>query len=97
MVLSVQWMKEVGPITTDLNDLNLSIQYKGSTLKLHAKSSKEGQLKIINGNALQKHCKKWKMGLVAQLTSLCAVPTNLAIDPAIQKVLHHFNEVFNEP
>lgn len=81
----------------DLNVLNISIQYKGTILKLYAKFSREGRLKFISGASLQKHYSKWKVGVMPQLTSLCDVPTNMKVVLAIEKVLQHFNIVFEEP
>lgn len=64
MVLGVQWLRggacHYGPQHTQF-----SIHYKGTILKLLAKTSDEAQLKFMSWNAFHKYCNNSKIGVMA--------------------------------
>lgn len=84
-------------MTMDLKALCISINYKGATLQLSARTSKQGQLILISGESFHKHCSKYKVGVMARLKSINPTHAHGTPNVAIEQVLNQFDVVFQEP
>nr|GEV07196.1 hypothetical protein [Tanacetum cinerariifolium] len=93
IVLGVQWLKSLGPIEFDFNNLTIGFHIAGSHHKLQGlKASKLSALKL---HELMGIC---DAALHLQIVSvLPQVQPELSPSPAIQKVLTDFCKVFQEP
>ena len=71
IVLGVDWMRTVSPLTFDFNKLEIMVEIEGRRLTLLG-SLEQGECKMIGGKKLQKMMLK-KGGQIAQLYSIQAV------------------------
>jgi hypothetical protein len=73
IVLSVEWLRTLDPITMDFKDLTMQFQQEGQQYKFQG--IMEGSPKIISSHQMEKLLKKGHSGIISQLHSIQAVET----------------------
>lgn len=94
MVLGVQWMKDIGPMTLDLNLLTMEFTYNDQKVQLQGINTIGTKLSMMNGTSFEKFCAKQDYGVVAQL-SCSSTEVNSQVNPQLIKgLLEEFNPMF---
>ncbi|XP_077226272.1 uncharacterized protein LOC143859450 [Tasmannia lanceolata] len=103
VILGVQWLQGLGPITTDYNSLTMDFMWKGQPV--HFQGIQENRSNFISTNQLHKLADNGGLSSCFMLFSSTATSStdqqaNLPFQqviPALQPILHQFKEVFAEP
>jgi hypothetical protein len=94
IVLGVEWLCTLGPITMDFKDLTMQFQQEGQQYKFQGITT--GSLEIISSHRMEKLLKKGHSGIISQLHSIQAVETPL-VHPNLQSILSHHHTIFQTP
>jgi hypothetical protein len=93
IVLGVEWLWTLGPITTNFHELYMSFQHEGHHYTF--KGITIGSPEIINSHCMEKLLKKGHLGIVAQFHAIQAFETpSQPIHPNMQLVLAKHQSVF---
>ena len=98
MILGVQWMKQVGLVTLDMNHLTLGVYKNNKQVILKGGPRTEPALQIITGVTLFRMCAQRECGFIGQLhykppETHGPVPTPTEIQP----LLTSYQSLFVEP
>ena len=102
MILGVQWMKQMGPVTLDMNYLTLVVFKNNKAITLKARPKQGASLQVINGATLFQMCAKKECGFISQLsfspsqTSTLFTTTPIHIPP-LAALLDSYQFLFEEP
>jgi hypothetical protein len=94
IVLGVEWLCTLGPITMDFKDLTMQFQQEGQQYKFQGITTDSPE--IISSHRMEKLLKKGHSGIISQLHSIQAVETP-SIHPDLQAILSHHPIVFQTP
>jgi hypothetical protein len=94
IVLGVEWLHTLGPITMDFKDLTMQFQQEGQQYKFQGITT--GSLEIISSHHMEKLLKKGHSGIISQLHSIQAVETP-SVHPDLQSILSQHQVVFQTP
>eukprot|EP00253_Pinus_taeda_P028551 PITA_28551 len=96
IVLGAEWLRILGPITMDFQELYMSFKQNNSTHTLCGLQA--GAPSIINSHRMEKLLKKGHYGIIAQFNGIHAVETkSLSIHPEMQQILNNHLPVFDKP
>eukprot|EP00253_Pinus_taeda_P005714 PITA_05714 len=96
IVLGVDWLRTLGPITMDFQELYMSFKQNNYTHTLHGLQA--GAPSIISSHRMEKLLKKGNHGVVAQFNAIQAVETKPPpIHPKMQHILNNHLPVFDKP
>eukprot|EP00253_Pinus_taeda_P024850 PITA_24850 len=96
IVLGVEWLRTLGPITMDFQELYMSFKQNNSTHTLHGLQA--GAPSVISSHQMEKLLKKGHHGVVAQFNAIQVVETRpLPIHPEMQQLLNTHRMVFDKP
>jgi len=85
IVLGAEWLRTLGPITMDFQELYMSFKQNNSTHTLRGLQA--GAPSVINSHRMEKLLKKGHHGVVAQFNAIQVVETlPLPIHPAMQQL-----------
>ncbi|XP_026416204.1 uncharacterized protein LOC113311598 [Papaver somniferum] len=96
MVLGVDWMKIMSPMSFDFQKLTVTFTTNGKTITLQGNTS-SAQISMISGSDLHKWLKKNKHGLVGSLFSITACEHESEVPDPIKPLLHKYESIFQEP
>jgi hypothetical protein len=94
IVLGVEWLHTLGPITMDFKDLTMQFQQEGQQYKFQGITT--GSLEIISSHHMEKLLKKGHSGIISQLHSIQVVETP-SVHPDLQSILSQHHIVFQTP
>lgn len=96
IVLGAEWLRTLGPITMDFQELYMSFKQKNSSHTLRGLQA--GAPSIISSHRMEKSLKKGHHGVIAQFNAIQAVESNsLPIHPEMQQILNNHLPVFDKP
>eukprot|EP00253_Pinus_taeda_P016470 PITA_16470 len=96
IVLGVEWLRTLGPITMDFQELYMSFKHNNSTHTLHGLQA--GAPSIISSHRMEKLLKKGHHGVIAPFNAIQGVETkSLPIHPEMQQILNNHLPVFDKP
>jgi len=96
IVLGAEWLRTLGPITMDFQELYMSFKQNNYTHTLRGLQA--GAPSIISAHRMEKLLKKGNHGVVAQFNAIQAVKTqSLPIHPEMQQILNNHLPVFDKP
>eukprot|EP00253_Pinus_taeda_P022340 PITA_22340 len=96
IVLSAEWLRTLGPITMDFQELYMSFKHNNSTHTLCGLQA--GAPSIISSHRMEKLLKKGHHGFIAQFNAIQAIePNSLPIHPEMQQILNNHLPVFDKP
>ena len=96
IVLGVEWLRTLGPITMDFQELYMSFKQNNSTHTLRGLQA--GAPSIISSHRMEKLLKKGHHGVVAQFNAIQVVDTmSPPIHPEMQQILNKHRTVFDKP
>lgn len=95
-VLGAEWLRTLGPITMDFQELYMSFKQNNYTHTLRGLQA--GSPSIISLHRMEKLLKKGNHGVVAQFNAIQVVETkSLPIHPEMQQILNNHLPVFDKP
>eukprot|EP00253_Pinus_taeda_P024423 PITA_24423 len=96
IVLEAEWLRTLGRITMDLQELYMSFKQNNSTHTLRGLQA--GAPSIINSHRMEKLLKKGHHGVIPQFNAIQVVETkSLPIHPEMQQILNNHLPVFDKP
>lgn len=106
MVLGIQWLTSLGPITWDFNKMTMEFQHKGRKIRLRGAQPK--QLQEVKGNKLHKLLSKEGELSMLQVLPTSEAPTLHMMDvtgdtsppplhPDIHQLVTQYSSVFSSP
>ena len=96
IVLGAEWLRTLGPITMDFQELYMSFKRNNFTHTLRGLQA--GAPSIISSHRMEKLLKKGHHGVVAQFNAIQVVDTkSLPIHPKMQQILNNHLSVFDKP
>eukprot|EP00253_Pinus_taeda_P031748 PITA_31748 len=96
IVLDANWLRTLGPITMDFQDLYMSFKQNNHTHTLRGLQA--GAPSIISSHRMEKLLKKGNHGVVAQFNAIQVVETKPSpIHPEMQQILNNHLPVFDKP
>eukprot|EP00253_Pinus_taeda_P026265 PITA_26265 len=94
--LGAEWLRTLGPIIMDFQELYMSFKQNNSTHTLHGLQAVAPS--IISSHRMEKLLKKGHHGVIAQFNAIQAIETkSLSIHPEMQWILNNQLLVFNKP
>eukprot|EP00253_Pinus_taeda_P035006 PITA_35006 len=95
IVLGAEWLRTLGPITMDFQELYMSFKQNNSTHTLCGLQA--GAPSIISLHRMEKLLKKGHHGVIAQSNAIQGVETkSLLIHPEMQQILNNHLSVFDK-
>jgi hypothetical protein len=94
IVLHVEWLCTLSPITIDFKALTMQFQHEGQQYKFQGITS--SSQKIINSHCMEKLLRKGHSGIISQLHSIQVVETHF-VHPDLQSILSQHHIVFQTP
>jgi hypothetical protein len=94
IMLGIEWLHTIGPITMDFNDLTMQFQQEGQQYKFQGITT--GSPKIISSYRMEKLLGKIHFGIIAQVYSIQAVETP-PVHPNLQAILSLHPTFFQTP
>nr|DAD47737.1 TPA_asm: hypothetical protein HUJ06_017674 [Nelumbo nucifera] len=91
-VLGIQWLKTLGPITLDCN--NMILQYREGDYNRILKGLKQSSPQHVK--ASKSLCKPGQLFIV-KFSSLSSEPSSVVDNHELTALLHEFDDVFKEP
>jgi hypothetical protein len=73
IVLGVEWLRTLGPITMYFKDLTMQFQHEGKQYKFQGITT--GSLEIISSHRMKKLLKKGHLSIISQFHSIQEVET----------------------
>ena len=96
IVLGAEWLRTLGPITMDFQELYMSFKQNNHTHTLRGLQA--GPPSIISSHRMEKLLKKVHHGIVAQFNAIQVVETQSPqIHPEMQQILTKHLQVFDKP
>eukprot|EP00253_Pinus_taeda_P017771 PITA_17771 len=96
IVLGAEWLRTLGPITMDFQELYMSFKQKNHTHTLRGLQARAPS--IIISHRMEKLLKRGNHGVVAQFNSIQVVETKPSpIHPEMQQILNNHLPVFDKP
>eukprot|EP00253_Pinus_taeda_P009406 PITA_09406 len=96
IVLGIEWLRTLDPITMDFQELYMSFKQSNHTHTLYGLQA--GAPSIINSHRMEKLLKKGHHGVIAQFNTIQAFEsTSLQIHPEMKQVLNNHLLVFDKP
>eukprot|EP00253_Pinus_taeda_P018379 PITA_18379 len=96
IVLGVEWLRTLGLITMDFQELYMSFKQNNHTHTLRGLQA--GAPSIISSHRMEKLLKKGHHGVIAQFNAIQAFdPNSLHIHPEMQQILNNHLSVFEKP
>eukprot|EP00253_Pinus_taeda_P012384 PITA_12384 len=96
IVLGAEWLRTLGPITMDFQELYMSFKHNNSTHTLRGLQA--GAPSIISAHRMEKLLKKGHHGVIAQFNAIQGVETkSVLIHPEMQQILNNHLPVFDKP
>ena len=96
IVLGVEWLRTLGPITMDFQELYMSFKQNNSTHTLRGLQA--GAPSLISSHRMEKLLKEGHHGVIAQFNAIQAVePNSLLIHLEMQHILNNHLLVFDKP
>ncbi|XP_061348530.1 uncharacterized protein LOC133293925 [Gastrolobium bilobum] len=95
MVLGVQWLQVLGPVTLDYNKLTMEFQWHKETIKLKGESH-TGPISLNQFRKIQQTGQVESLFHLKMLDTIFDSPTEIAI-PQVQQLLVEFDALFHEP
>eukprot|EP00253_Pinus_taeda_P011630 PITA_11630 len=96
IVLNADWLRTLGPITMDFQELYMIFKQNNYTHTLRGLHA--GAPSIISSHRMEKLLKKGNHGVVAQFNSIQVVETKpLPIHPEMQQILNNHLSFFDKP
>ena len=95
VVLGGQWLKSLGTVAFNFQELFLNFFSKGKEIKLRGIAGKPR--KIISSNVMTKILKKEQRGVISQLCSLEVPTSKSSISLDLQKFLDNHSKLFETP
>eukprot|EP00253_Pinus_taeda_P026334 PITA_26334 len=96
IVLGAEWLRTLGPITMDFQELYKSFKQNNSTHTL--RGLQVGAPSIISSHRMEKLLKKGHHGVIAQFNAIKAIePNSLPIHPEMQHILNNHLPIFDKP
>ena len=95
IILGADWLRALGPITMDFQELYMSFKQNNSTHTLRGLQAEAPS--IISSHRMEKLLKKGHHGVIAQFNAIQAVATkSLPIHPEMQQILNKHLPVFDK-
>jgi len=96
IVLGVEWLHTLGPITMDYQKLYMSFTQEAHTYTLHCLHARSQE--IISSHRMEKLVKKGHHGVMSQFNSIhVQEPSSPKIHPVLQLIMEKHNQVFETP
>eukprot|EP00253_Pinus_taeda_P006430 PITA_06430 len=96
IVLRTEWLRTLGPITMDFQELYMSFKQNNHTHTFRRLQARAPS--IISSHRMEKLLKKGHHGVIAQLNAIQAVePNSLSIHPKMQQILNNHLPIFDKP
>eukprot|EP00253_Pinus_taeda_P019139 PITA_19139 len=96
IVLGSEWLRTLGPITMNFQELYMSFKQNNQTHTLHR--LQVGAPSIISSHWMEKLLKKGHHGVIVQFNAIHAFkPNYLHIHPEMQQILNNHLPVFDKP
>eukprot|EP00253_Pinus_taeda_P034658 PITA_34658 len=96
IVLGAKWIRTLGPITMDFQEIYMSFKKKNSTHTLRGLQA--GAPSIISSHRMEKLLKNGHHGVIAQFNAIQAIePISLPIHFEMQQILNNHLPVFDKP
>eukprot|EP00253_Pinus_taeda_P021673 PITA_21673 len=96
IVLGVEWLRTLGLITMDFQELYMSFKQNNHTHTLRGLQA--GAPSIISSHRMEKLLKKGHQGVIAQFNAIQAFePNSLHIHPEMQQILNNHLPAFDKP
>ncbi|KAL5714819.1 hypothetical protein ACHQM5_016726 [Ranunculus cassubicifolius] len=102
LVLGVQWLRGIGPVTLDFTRLIMLFQHQGQTVIVQGCTSpKPCKLNFMSANALSKYTKANPNCIMGLLFAIQEEPLNTTgseeLPTAVQELLLEYADLFQEP
>jgi hypothetical protein len=94
IVLGADWLRTLGPILMDFNELTMQFDQQGQKYKFQGITI--GSPKIISSHRMEKQLKKGHSGIIAQLHSIQATEAP-SVPQDLQSILSKHQVVFSTP
>eukprot|EP00253_Pinus_taeda_P017311 PITA_17311 len=95
IVLGAEWLRTLGPITMDFQELYMSFKQNNSTRTLRGLQA--GAPSIISSHRMEKLLKKGHHQVIAQFNAIQVVePNSLPIHPEMQQIINNHLAVFDK-
>eukprot|EP00253_Pinus_taeda_P004504 PITA_04504 len=96
IVLGADWLRTLGPITMDFQELYMSFKQNNHTHTLRGLQA--GAPSIISSHRMEKLLKRGNHGVVAQFNAIQGVETKQSpLHPEMQQILNNHLPVFDKP
>jgi hypothetical protein len=96
IVLGVEWLHTLGPITMDYQELYMSFHQEAHTYTLRGLQA--GSPEIINSHQMEKLLKKGHHGVISQFNAIQVTEHALqVVPPSLQLILDKYPKVFEVP
>lgn len=94
--MDVQWMKTLGPITTDYSKLTMTFQWQYKQVPLHGFI--DGQLEVISSSQLKRTNARYAKGVISYMstTSSSSDFDHSSLHPAVIPLTRQFEFIFQE-
>ena len=94
IVLGVEWLHTLGPITMDFKDLTMQFQQEGKKYKFQGITT--GSLELIISHYIERLLKKGHSSIISQIHSIQAIETP-SMHPDLQSIISQHHIVFQTP
>jgi hypothetical protein len=94
IVLGADWLRTLGPILMDFQNLTMQFDHRGHQYKFQGITSSSPE--VINSHSMEKLLKKGHSGVIAQLHTIQATETPL-VPQDLQALLSKHQTVFSTP
>jgi hypothetical protein len=94
IVLSVEWLQTLGPITMAFKELTMQFQQAGQQYKFQG--IKTGSREIVNSHQMENLLRIGHSGIITQLHSIQAIEKPY-VHPSLQSTLSQHQVVLNTP
>ncbi|XP_026459273.1 uncharacterized protein LOC113359927 [Papaver somniferum] len=95
VVLGVQWLETLGPITWDFKHLTMDFKRDGEHIRLEG--DKKNKVKLANINSIQKLLNKGSTGFFCKINQCSEAQISQETPGEIQELIEEFGEVFSVP
>ncbi|XP_026459667.1 uncharacterized protein K02A2.6-like [Papaver somniferum] len=95
VVLGVQWLETLGPITWDFKHLTMDFKRDGERIRLER--DKKNKVKLANINNIQKLLNKESTGFFCKINQCSEAQISQETPGEIQELIEEFGEVFSVP
>ena len=85
LILGGDWMRSVGPVTLDFNELTVTVRKEGKRVKLQGVQNKI-KINLVNGEEFDPEREKGELCWVTQLYPISEEPKTVILPKPLQKI-----------